>query len=149
MPEMRVTVEDATGDQLQLDSSGRITANSVAQIATTMYTEATTARTTSGNTSTQTWLANASTCWVGVNVTALTGGTTPTVVVSLQQQDPNGNWQTLASTAALNATGLAQFSVGAGMANGAMLLAGGSYRFSWVVTGTPATCSFQIAMSGR
>jgi hypothetical protein len=149
MAEMRVNIEDADGHRINLDADGRVTSNTVAQIATTMYTEATTARTTSSQTATQTWLANASTCWVGVNLTALSGGTTPTLTVSLQQQDGNGNWQTLASTSALNATGLAQFSVGAGMTNGAMLLAGGSYRFSWVVTGTPTTCSFQIAMSGR
>lgn len=149
MAEMRVSIEDASGDRLQLDSDGRITSNTVAQIATTMYTEATTARTTSSNTSTQTWLANASTCWVGVNLTALSGGTSPTVTVSLQQQDGNSVWHTLASTSALNAAGTAQFSAGAGMTNGAMLLAGGSYRFSWTVTGTPTTCSFQIAMSGR
>ncbi|MFJ2650869.1 hypothetical protein ACIO1C_29640 [Streptomyces sp. NPDC087420] len=147
--EMRVGIEDANGDILQMDSSGRITANSVAQIATTMFTEATTARLTTNNTTTQTWLANASTCWVSVNLTALSGGTAPTVVVSLQQQDGNANWQTLASTSALSAVGLTQFSVGAGMTNGAMLLAGGNYRFSWVITGTPAACSFQIAMSGR
>lgn len=143
-----VRVTDGT-DTLQMDGDGRVTANTVAQIATTMYTEATTARTTSSQTGTQTWLANASTCWVGVNLTALSGGTTPTVTVSLQQLDGNNVWHTLASTSALNATGTAQFSVGAGMTNGAMLLAGGSYRFSWTVTGGPATCSFQIAMSGR
>lgn len=149
MPENRVAIQDVNGNLLALDSSGRITTNAVAQIATTMYTEATQARLTSSNTTTQTWLANASTCWVGINLTALSGGTTPTVVVSLQQLDGNANWQTLASTSALSATGLAQFSVGAGMTNGAMLLAGGSYRFSWVVTGGPATCSFQIALAGR
>lgn len=149
MAEMRVAIEDANGDRLSLDSDGRVTANTVAQIATDMYTEATTARTTSSNTSTQTWLANASTCWVTVNLTALSGGSSPTVTVSLQQLDANSVWHTLASTSALNATGTANFSVGAGMDNGDMLKAGGSYRFSWAVTGTPATCSFQIAMSGR
>lgn len=149
MAEMRVNLEDASGNKLALDSSGRMTTNAVAQIATTMYTEATTSRTSSSQTGTQTWLANASTCWVTVNLTALSGGSSPTVTVSLQQQDGNSNWITLASTSALNATGTAMFSVGAGMANAHMLLAGGSYRFSWAVTGTPATCSFQIAMSGR
>lgn len=149
MPEQYVGIADAAGDRLAVDTDGRITSSTVAQIATTMYTEATTARTTSSQTATQTWLANASTCWVTVNLTALSGGTSPTVTVSLQQLDGNGIWHTLASTSALNAVGTAQFSVGAGMTNGAMLLAGGSYRFSWAVTGTPATCSFQIALSGR
>jgi hypothetical protein len=149
MPENRVAIEDTNGDILQMDSSGRITANSVAQISTDMYTEATTSRLVTSNTTTQQWLQNASTCWVTVNLTALSGGTTPTVVVSLQQMDGNSNWQTLASTSALSATGLAHFSVGAGMTTGAMLRAGGQYRLSWVVTGTPATCSFQLSLAGR
>ncbi|GAA4891003.1 hypothetical protein ACFPM3_20255 [Streptomyces coeruleoprunus] len=149
MAEMRVGIEDTDGHKLNVDSDGRVTAATVGQVATTMYTESTTARTTSSQTSSQTWLANATTAWVGVNLTALSGGTSPTVTVSLQQQDGNSVWHTLASTSALNATGTAQFSVGQGMANGAMLFAGGNYRFSWTITGTPTTCSFQIAMSGR
>jgi hypothetical protein len=147
--ENKVGIQDASGNVLTLDSTGRITANAVGQISADMYTEATTSRTTSGNTTAQQWLNNAQQCWVTVNLTALSGGTTPTVVVNLQQIDGNGNWQTLASTSALNATGLAQFSVGTGMTTGAMLRAGGQYRFSWVITGTPTTCSFQIGMAGR
>lgn len=149
MPENKVAIQDASGNLLVLDATGRTTTNSVSQISTDMYTEATTSRLVSGNTSNQQWLQNAATCWVTVNLTALSGGTTPTVVVSLQQIDGNANWQTLASTAALNAVGLAQFSVGAGMTNGSMLRAGGQYRFSWVITGGPATCSFQISLAGR
>jgi hypothetical protein len=149
MPEMRVGIEDKDGHKLEMDADGRITVSTVGQVNTTMYTEASTARTTSGNTATQDWLANATQCWVGVNLTALSGGTTPAVTVSLQQRDGNLVWHTLASTSALNAVGTAQFSVGVGMTNGSMLMAGGQYRFSWTVTGTPTTCSFQIAMSGR
>jgi len=149
MAELRVAIEDASGNDLVLDSTGRITSNTVAQIAADMYTEAATTRNVSGNTSTQTWLVNASTCWVTVNLTVLTGGTTPTVTVSLQQLDANAVWHTVASSSALNAVGTAQFSVGAGMTTGAMLKAGGSYRLSWVVTGTPTTATFQIALSGR
>ncbi|TXS35072.1 hypothetical protein [Streptomyces sp. t39] len=149
MAEMRVTLESDNGNELMMDSDGRITVNSVGQISNTMFTEAATARTTSGNTSNQDWLSNASTCWVGVNLTALSGGTTPAVTVSLQQRDGNNVWHTLASTSALSAVGTAHFSVGAGTANAHMLRAGGQYRFAWTVTGTPTTCTFQIAMSGR
>ena len=149
MAEMRVTIESDNGNELLMDGDGRITVNSVGQISATMYTEATTSRTTTGTTSQQDWLSNASACWVGVNLKALSGGSSPTVTVSLQQKDGNDVWHTLASTSALNAVGTAQFSVGSGMTNGAMLRAGGQYRFAWTVTGTPAACSFQIAMSGR
>lgn len=145
-----VGIVDANDRKLTLDSDGRITANTVGQISTTMYSEAATAgRTSNGNTPTQTWLANAQQAWVSVNLTALSGGSSPTVVVNLQQQDANSVWHTLASSSSLNATGTANFSVGTGMDNGDMLLAGGSYRFSWTITGTPTTCTFQIAMSGR
>jgi hypothetical protein len=149
MPENKVAIQDANGNMLALDSTGRITANSVGQISADMYTEATTSRLVSGNTTAQQWLLNAQQCWVTVNLTALSGGSSPTVVVNLQQIDGNGNWYTLASTSALNAVSTAQFSAGTGMTTGAMLRAGGQYRFSWVITGTPATCSFQLSLAGR
>jgi hypothetical protein len=149
MPENRIAVQDASGNLLALDPSGRVTANAVAQISADMYTEATTSRTTSSNTAAQQWLNNAQQAWVTVNLTALSGGTTPAVMVSLQQIDGNGIWHTLASSASLNAVGSANFSVGAGMTNGAMLRAGGQYRLAWTVTGAPTTCSFQISLAGR
>jgi hypothetical protein len=149
VPENKVAIQDTSGNTLALDSTGRITANAVGQISADMYTEATTSRTTSSQTSAQQWLNNAQQAWVTVNLTALSGGTSPTVTVSLQQIDGNNNWITLASTSAMNAVGTAQFSVGTGMTNGAMLRAGGQYRFSWAVTGTPATCSFQLGLAGR
>ncbi|SRR6266540_3849947 len=115
----------------------------------TVYTEATTARTTSSQTGTLTWPAGVTRAFVGVNLTALTGGTTPTVTVNIQQMDANGNWITIASTAALNAVGVAQLSVGQGHTAGAVVLSGGSFRISWTVTGGPATCSFQVGITAR
>jgi hypothetical protein len=73
MAEMRVTVESSNRNELQMDSDGRVTVNSLGQISATMYTEATTSRTTSGTTAQQDWLSNASACWVGVDLTALSG----------------------------------------------------------------------------
>lgn len=148
MAEMKVTIESDNGNELQMDSDGRVTVNAVGQISASMYTEATTSRTTSGQTAAQDWLSNASACWVTVNLTAISGAS-PSATVSLQQKDGNDVWHTLASTAALTAVGTAQFSVGTGMDNGAMLRAGGQYRFSWTIGGTATTCSFQIAMAGR
>lgn len=118
-----------------------------APAASNLYNESTTSRTSNGNTSSQTWIFNVSQVFVGVNVTVFTGGTN--LVVQLQQQDANGVWQTIAATAALTATGAATFSVGTGMTNGAMLVAGGSYRFAWVLTGTFSALSFQIGAHGR
>ena len=146
-PYVRV-VDSAGVNVMAVDVGGRITANSVAQAALSLYTEATTTRLTSGNSASAFWSGNVQQVFVGVNVTALSAG--GTVVVSLQQQDANGVYQTLASSTAISAVGTGAVSVGAGMANGQMIDAGqGQYRFAWVITGAPAACSFQIGMTGR
>lgn len=133
-----------------VDPSGRLTVNSVAQSAISLYTEATTSRTTSGNSTSFFWSGNVTQVFCGINVTALSGGTSPTITISLQQQDANGVYQVLSTTPALNQTGIASFSVGTGMTNGQMISSGqGQYRFSWVIAGTPTTCSFQIGLTGR
>lgn len=173
MAEMRIFVENAPGTSLStsgssapgtasyvkvtdgtntvaVDSGGRITTNAVAQVAQNQYTEATTSRTTSGNTAGGSWTANVQQAFVGVNVTAFTGGTSPTLVVQLQQQDANGNFQTIGASQSITATGMYAFSVGTGMTSGQMIMAGqGQYRLAWVVTGTPATLSFQLGLSAR
>ncbi|MFC8490714.1 hypothetical protein ACFUJU_07890 [Streptomyces sp. NPDC057235] len=149
MAEMRVSIEDPQGDVLSFDSSGRLP--TVQPAAAVLYSETATSRTTSGSTSSQTWPSGVSACWVSVNMSTLSGGTTPAVTVALQQQDANSNWHTLSSSSSLStSSGSSNFSVGHGMAqHGDMIAAGGSYRFTWTVTGAPTTCSFQIAMSGR
>ncbi|MEV8480332.1 hypothetical protein [Streptomyces sp. NPDC051173] len=112
-----------------------------------LYSESVTSRTANGNTTTQTWTNNVATAIVGINVTAFTGGTN--VVVGLQQQDANGIWQTLGSSAAITAATTATFSVGQGMATGAVLVSGGSYRLAWTVTGTFSALTFQLSVQGR
>ena len=131
-----------------VDSGGRITANVVSQAAISLYTEATTSRLTSGNSASAFWSGNVQQVVVGVNGTALSASSS--VVVSLQQQDANGVYQTLASSSSITAVGTASFSVGPGMNGGALINAGqGQYRFAWTITGSPASCSFQIGMTGR
>jgi hypothetical protein len=125
--------------------SGSVTALTPA--TSDIYTESTTSRTTNGNTATLTWPANVTDALIGINITGFAGGTN--VVIGLQQQDANGVWQTLASSAALTATGAATFSVGPGTANGALLRSGGAYRLAWTVTGTFTTLSFQLGVTAR
>ena len=137
----------SAGSPTSVTISGTPTVVSSAPAAVALYSEATTSRTTSGSIATQTWTNDVSQAIVGVNVTAFTGGTN--VVVSLQQQDANGVWQTLASSAAITAVGAATFSVGPGMGTGAVLIAGGSYRLAWTLTGTFTTLSFQLSVQGR
>lgn len=117
--------------------------------AATLYSEAAVSRTATGTGTTQTWPATVTQAFIGVTVATLTGGTSPTLVVSLQQQDANTIWQTIAQSSTITAVGAASFSVGPGLTNGQMLTAGGSYRFTWTVTGGPATLTFQISGQGR
>lgn len=112
-----------------------------------IYTEAPAARTTNGNTANLTWPANVTEAFVGVNITGFAGGTN--VVISLQQQDSNGIFQTIASTAALTATGTALLAVGPGQTNGVLLRSGGTYRLAWTVTGVFTTLTFQLGVTAR
>ena len=152
--EMKVNIDGGTvsmtgsaGLPILQDGAGRVISQSVAQTAFDLYSEATTSRLVSGNTTNQTWINNVASAWVSVNLTALTGGTAPTVLISLQQQDANGIFHTIASGTALSAVGTDQFSMGPGLARPVMV--GNTYRLAWVITGTPATCSFQISVKGR
>jgi hypothetical protein len=87
---------------------------------------------------------------LSVNLTALSGGTGPTLVVGIQQQDANGNWVNIAATASQNAAGQASAWFGPGLGSGVgFLLSGQPYRLAWTVTGTPATCTFQVGVTGR
>ncbi len=137
----------AAGTPSSVTVSNSPTVFIVVQPPVALYSEAVQSRTANGATAAQTWSNNVSAAFVGVNVTAFVGGTN--VVVSLQQQDANGVWQTLASTATITATGTAAFSVGQGMATGAVLVSGGSYRLVWTLTGTFTTLSFQLSVQGR
>lgn len=130
-------------------SNGAI--NVLTQAAFNVYTESAVvngARLTSGNTSPGSFPNNASYLFMSVVVTAFTGGTN--LVYSLQQQDSNGNWATVGSTATITATGTYSFSVGPGMTNGNMLVPGaGQYRIAWTVTGTFTAVTSQIGITGR
>lgn len=147
----------AMAGSLAFISAGSVSITGTAQVAGTvtaqtpatsdLYTEAATSRTTNGNTATLTFPAQIADVFVGINVTGFAGGTN--VVISLQQQDANGIFQTIASSAALTATGVANFSAGPGTANGALLRSGGSYRLAWTVTGTFTTLTFQLGVTGR
>lgn len=145
MPSPAFTPVDANGNVIGV--SGTPTVYTVSQPPAALYSEATTSRTTNSTTATQTWTNNVSQAIVGVNITGFAGGTN--LVVSLQQQDANGVWQTIASSATITAVGAATFSVGPGMQTGALLISGGSYRLAWTLTGTFTTLTFQLSVQGR
>lgn len=140
---------NAASGQVALAGTATVTGTLTSQTPATadLYTEAPAARTTNGNTANLVWPANVTEAFVGVNITGFAGGTN--VVISLQQQDANGIFQTIASTAALTATGTALLAVGPGQSNGVLLRSGGTYRLAWVVTGVFTTLTFQLGVTAR
>lgn len=84
-----------------------------------------------------------------IDITTLTG-TTPTVTVNLQLLDVvSGNWVTVASSAALNATGESTLTVYPGIAATANVAINGVIGRTWraqaVVGGTPTSVVATIA----
>lgn len=152
-----ITVDACT--QQPIASAGQVTLAGTSPVSGTVtvlapnptdtYTEAPVSRTTNGNTATLTWPANVTEAWVGVNITGFAGGTN--VQIFLDQQDANGIFQTIGSTALLTATGAADFGVGPGQTNASaiMLRAGGAYRLRWVVSGVFTTLTFQLGVTAR
>lgn len=149
IPGTAVLIFNGTSYDRLRGSNGAI--NTLTQSAFNVYTEAAVvdgARLTNGNTAGGSFPNNASAFFVSIAVTVFTGGTN--VVYSLQQQDANGNWVSVGSTATITATGTYGFSVGPGMTNGNMLVAGsGQYRIAWTVTGTFTHLTSQIGITGR
>lgn len=149
IPGTSVLIYNGTTYDRMRGANGAI--NTLTQAAFNAYTEAAVvngARLVSGNTSAGSFPNNASAFFVSINVTAFTGGTN--VIYSLQQQDANGNWVTVGSTAAITAVGTYAFSVGPGMTNGNLLVSGsGQYRVAWTVTGTFTGLTSQIGITGR
>ena len=80
-----------------------------------------------------------------VNLTALTGGTSPTVQFTYQEMDDYGVWYDVSAIgAALSAAGTARTSVGEGCKVNDMI--GKSGRIKWVTTGAPATATATISV---
>lgn len=91
---------------------------------------------------------------VDINLKTLTGGTSPTVTFNIQRKDANGNYQTLLSSAAVNAVGqVAPISVGPGVAEVANKkasdLIGNTVRISWTVAGGPTGATADISVIGE
>ncbi|MET9073844.1 hypothetical protein ABZX95_17090 [Streptomyces sp. NPDC004232] len=137
----------AAGSPSSVTISGTPTVTVAAPAPVGLFSESPQSRTSNSSTSTQTWTNDVTSAIVGVNVTTFTGGTN--VVIGLQQQDANGIWQTLASSSTITGVGTATFSVGPGMGTGTVLIAGGSYRLTWTLTGTFSALSFQLSVQGR
>lgn len=110
------------------------------------YREDPVARTVTGDTGPIQWLDGVTAALVSVNVTAVAGTASPSVTVSLQQQDGNGQWYQLGTTAALTATGLVSFTA---TDPGTFVAPGGIFRVRWVIAGTNPSYTFQVSVQCR
>lgn len=131
------------------NGTSAVLAMQVGPLVDSIYREQPTARTASGNgggLTSNPSIASMQGLFLGVNITAVSG-TSPSLVVSIQQQDANGVWQTIASTPALSAVGTAQASVGVGTSNPVMLN-GGPYQIAWQIS-AGASFTFQTSLQGR
>lgn len=111
-----------------------------------IFTEAAQARTTNGQTANQTLPAGATRMFVGINITGFAGGTN--VQYFVEQQDANGIFQPIASTATLTQTGPANLSIGESQTNQAVIT-GAPWRIRWVVTGVFTTLNVQFGVTVR
>lgn len=134
-----VTIQGASG-------GSAVSVSLVAPV--TLFSEGTSARTTSGNTSNLTPTTAPSSMIVAWNITAVTG-TTPSMTVSLQQQDANGVFQTLASSAAQTATGTGTLSVGQALANNVMISGNNITRIAWTISGVTPSFTVQFSLIAR
>jgi hypothetical protein len=81
-------------------------------------------------------------------VSAAPTGTSPSLTVSLDQQDAAGDWITgIASLTALTAAGQAFTSIGPGLA--VAQLPTGLVRVVWTITGTTPSFTAAISLLGR
>lgn len=131
----------------QGNGTAAVLATQIGGPVSTLYSENPATRTADGNagglTSTPATQAMMG-LFLGVNVTTV--NTAGTLVVSLQQQDANLAWQTIASTPGITAVGTANLSVGSGQ-NVSAMLNGGPYRLAWTLGGGSFT--FQLSLQGR
>lgn len=140
---------NAASGQVALAGTSPVSGTVTSQVGPTsdLYTEAPQSRTTNGNTGNMTWPSTQTDAYVAVNITGFAGGTN--VTISLDQQDANGIWQSLANSGTLSAVGTKNFTVGQFGGNHAVLRSGQPWRLSWTLTGVFTTLTFQVAVSAR
>lgn len=133
----------------QGNGTAAVLATQIGGPVVTVYSEAATARTASGyvdSLKSGPQVSGIQEAFLGVNVTAVTG-TSPTLTVSLEAQDANGQWQTVASTPQITQAGTVALSAGTGTQNPTMLN-GGPYRLAWTLS-AGASFTFQMSLQGR
>lgn len=110
------------------------------------------------NTGTQFNTAPFSAIALDINLTAFTGGTTPTVTYFVERQGLDGIWYRVWQSASQNAAAKLSVTIGAStptVAAGANVAQGvtagltSTARFGWSSTGTPTSITFSASVVGR
>jgi len=87
---------------------------------------------------------------VTMNLTALTGGTAPTVQLAIDRRIEDGavvpNWEQIVAPTAISAVGTSRADIGPGLVTST--LPGKVIRLRWVTTGGPATAVADFAIIG-
>lgn len=109
-----------------------------------------------GNTGTVFSTAGMSSLAVDVNVTAFTGGTSPTVTFFIDRQGADTQWYRVWSSPAISAAGPFSGNIGPGQAGTATAnqswtsaVLTSTARFGWTITGTPTSVTFSASVVGR
>lgn len=82
-----------------------------------------------------------------VNVSALTGGTAPTVAFNVSRVEPDTNLYAIYNPAAISAAGTFNTSIGSGLATNAGF--GDNIQVDMVTTGAPTSITFSLSLKGK
>ena len=84
---------------------------------------------------------------IDFNVTALTGGTSPTVTFKISRFGADGVLYQIVSATALNAAGTISYDIGAGLSTNKSFI--NLVQIDMVVTGTPTSITFSGSVYGK
>lgn len=84
---------------------------------------------------------------VNINVTAVSGTGTPTLVCIVEGQDPAGNWYPLWTSSSITAAGDTSQAIGAGLQTDVVVPP--IIRFRWTITGTTPSFTFSATIIAK
>lgn len=152
-----VAITDGDGGLLSLAGGGLPTSSTGAVVSLTYVSLARSADNAGDSVDTTKISAMA----VDVNVTAFTGGTSPSVTFFLDRLGADGAWYRVWTSGALSTTGQRSASIGDGMTGGTVTAGVGTgpgafpatlttqARFGWTLAGAPTSITFSASVVSR
>lgn len=139
---------DGTGTPAPVGQSNPMPTAPVAEAPVTVLNRASAVEPAAGNSGTLN-TTNVNRIAVDVNLTALTGGTAPTVTFFLDRQGLDGTWYQVWSSGAKSAPAAVSTSVGDGCTVSEVI--GAAVRLRWTFGGTvnPTSVTFSVSILGR